>query len=163
MNLERLQAQLIVEEGSPLHTYPDSKGILTGGIGHNLIAHPEHGFDRVGILVPDEVRDRWFKNDIQGAINDLNRFAPWWQRLDDVRQNALLNTCFNMGWGNGKEGLSTFKNTLTALAIKDFARAASGFEHSQWAKDVGPTRQGRICKMIATGEWPHDIPVTGST
>lgn len=158
MNLQRLEIQLAIEEGAPTRTYLDTKGILTGGVGHNLIAHPEPGFDRIGVLVPADVRSRWFKTDIQGAISDLNHHCPWWHGMDDVRQNTIANLMFNMGWGNGVDkGLSTFKNTLAAFAIKDYTRAAIGFKNSMWANDVGPVRCNRICNMIATGQWPTDI------
>ncbi len=155
MNLERLEAQLAIEEGSPPRTYLDTKGILTGGIGHNLQAHREYGFDRVGIIVSPEVCTRWFRADIQFAVNDLDRNAPWWKQLDDVRQNALLDLCFNMGWGT----LTTFHKTLAAFAQRDYGRAADGIRNSQYAKDVGPARSGRVARMIETGQWPHDIPV----
>lgn len=154
MDLRKLEAQLALEEGAPARTYLDTKGILSGGIGHNLIDEPEPGYDRIGVQVSPETRSQWFRKDIEDAINDLNHHAPWWHGLDDVRQNALLNLCFNMGWG----GLSTFKNTLAAFAAKDYAQAANGFRHSQYANDVGPARSGRVCRMIETGQWPADVP-----
>lgn len=160
MDLDRLHAQLAHEEGRPANTYPDSKKILTGGIGHNLEAEPEPGYDRVGIPVSDEMCAKWFRKDIDDAISDLDHHCPWWKQLDDVRQNALANLVFNMGWGNGNEGLSTFKNTLAAFAVKDYTRAAMGFKNSQYARDVGPLRSNRICRMVESGKWPADIPGT---
>jgi hypothetical protein len=52
-----------------------------------------------------------------------------------------------MGWG----GLSTFTNSLAAFKDGAYATAANGFRNSQYAKDVGPHRSGRIAKMIQTG------------
>lgn len=149
MNLYLLEKQLAEGEGSPPATYLDSKGILTGGIGHNLIDEPEHGFDKPGIPVPPEMRTKWFLKDIQDALDDLNINAPWWKTLDDVRQNALLDLCFNMGW----LGLSTFHNSLAALMNGNYTAAAYGIKHSQYAKDVGPLRSSRIAYMIEFGEW----------
>ncbi len=149
MNLTKLEAQLALEEGNPPRTYLDSKGILTGGIGHNLIDEPEPGFDRIGVIVPPEVCTRWFLNDIQDSIDDANRELPWWTDLNDVRQNALLNLLFNMGWS----GLSTFKNTLKMFEIGDYRGAANGLRNSQYAREVGPTRSRRVAAMIETGEW----------
>tara|TARA_R110000868_G_scaffold19561_1_gene84202 strand:- start:225 stop:680 length:456 start_codon:yes stop_codon:yes gene_type:complete len=149
MNLTKLEEQLALEEGSPPKTYLDTKGILTGGIGHNLIDEPEAGFDRVGVIVPPEVCTRWFQKDIQDAIKDLDYHLRWWDSLNDVRQNALLNLCFNMGIN----GLLTFKNTLKMLEIGDYRGAANGLRNSQYAKDVGRTRSGRLAAMIETGEW----------
>lgn len=151
MNLESLQKQLALEEGCPPRTYLDSKNILTGGIGHNLIDEPEPGFDRIGILVPPEMVTKWFLKDIQDAIDDLDRELPWWRDENDARQNALLNLVYNMGWA----GLSTFKNTLLAFERGNFGLVASGLRYSQYAKEVGPTRSGRVAKMIETGELPN--------
>lgn len=149
MNLEKLEEQLHLEEGSPPKTYLDTKGILTGGMGHNLRAHPEAGFDRVGVIVPPEVASKWFKADIQDVINDLDHHLPWWRDQDDVRQNALMNLTFNMGIG----GLLTFKNTLKALEAGDYKAAGSGLRFSKYAVDVGATRSGRVARMIETGAW----------
>ena len=156
MNLDKLEAQLILEEGAPSRTYLDTKGILTGGIGHNLIAHPYPGYDRIGVIVPEQMRSYWFRIDIIESINALNSGLPWWQELDDVRQNTLLNLCFNMGIGS----LLGFKNTLAALKAGDYPTAARGILNSQYARDVGPNRSGRIAKMIETGQWPNDVPIT---
>ncbi len=156
MNREKLQAQLALEEGCPPTTYYDSKGILSGGVGHNLIDEPEPGYDRDKIPVPQEMIDKWFAKDIQDAIDDLDRHCPWWREMDDVRQNALLNLCFNMGWmqgGNPSTGLASFKNSREAMRVGDYARAANGFRNSDWARDVGPNRRERVCKMIETGQW----------
>lgn len=150
MNLESLQKQLALEEGCPERTYLDSKNILTGGIGHNLVDEPEPGFDRIGILVPPEMVTKWFLKDIQDAIDDLDRELPWWRNETDGRQNALLNLDFNMGW----LGLSTFHNTLNAFKNGNYGAVASGIRYSQYAKEVGPTRSNRIMKMIETGELP---------
>lgn len=149
MNLEKLETQLALEEGCPKATYLDTKGILTGGIGHNLEAHPEAGFDRVGVNVPADLVTQWFRDDIQDAISDLDAKLPWWRNQDDVRQNALLNLCFNMGIG----GLLTFKNTLAAWKSGDYAGAAAGLRNSQYARDVGKTRSGRVADMVEKGEW----------
>jgi lysozyme len=149
MNLEKLEAQLLLEEGSPPRTYLDTKGLLSGGIGHNLIAHPEPGYDRVGVQVGDAIRSKWFTADIATAIAELDVHLPWWRDQDDVRQNALLNLCFNMGIG----GLLTFKNTLAAFERGDYTTAAAGIRSSKYAHDVGANRSGRVAKMIETGEW----------
>jgi len=69
MRLDYLEAQLNVEEGRPPKTYLDHKGILTGGLGHNLRAKPEAGYDRVGVVVSDEVCSRWFAADIQEVLD----------------------------------------------------------------------------------------------
>lgn len=149
MDLIRLQADLKKEEGSPDYTYLDSKGILSGGIGRNLIDEPEPGFDKPEIFVPEEMETKWFQKDIQDAIDGLNKYLPWWTKENDVRQNALLDLCFNMG----VTGLLTFKTTLGFFQHGMYIAAASGIRNSQYARDVGPIRSSKIAKMIETGEF----------
>ena len=153
MNLSKLEKQLALEEGRPPRTYLDTKNILTGGIGHNLIAKPERGYDRVGIQVSDEMCTKWFESDIQTSMAELDVHLPWWKEQDDVRQNALLDLCFNMGIS----GLKTFIYTLEAFSEGKYTAAAKGFRNSQWARDVKEARTKRITDMIQTGEWPTDV------
>lgn len=153
MDIDRLKAQLELEEGTPQRTYLDTKGILSGGVGHNLVAHPEHGYDRVGILVPPEVSKKWFEQDLQRVINDLNHNLPWWTQLDPVRQNIVADMTFNMGIG----GLMTFANTLANIKNGHYDAAADGMKASLWHTQVG-TRAIRLEKMMRTGQWPADIP-----
>jgi hypothetical protein len=53
----------------------------------------------------------------------------------------------------GINGLLTFKNTLANFEAGNYVMAANGFRNSQYARDVGKNRSGRICRMIERGEW----------
>lgn len=148
MDFTKLRDALRQSEALRLKPYRDTKGKLTIGIGRNL--------DDKGIT-EDEA---YFlnDNDIHDAQVLLDQNLPWWRQLDEVRQRALVELCFNMGIGSSARGLLSFKNTLQYLQAGDWESASSGFLHSKWALDVKATRARRIAEMIRTGT---DIPPRG--
>ena len=48
---------------------------------------------------------------------------PWFAEIDSVRQDALINLCFNLGMTR----LLGFKNALTAMSVGDYDKAADEF------------------------------------
>lgn len=131
-----LLTQLKVDEGVHLHPYADTKGLLTIGIGRNL--------DAVGISNAEA--EMLCESDIARAEAALSANVPWWNTLSDNRQMALMNLCFNMGWG----GLSTFKNMLAAFFAKEFDVAADDLLASKYATEVGARAQ-RVAALIRNG------------
>lgn len=153
MNLEKLKAQLKDEEGYRLEAYLDTEGILTIGIGHNCANDPVPGVAKVGDAITPECCHGLFEQDItEKAIKELDRELPWWKDLDDVRQNVMLDLCFNMGI----KTLLTFVNTLHAIETGNYPAAADGMRRSRWARQVG-RRAIRLEQMMASGKWPEDI------
>ncbi len=69
--------------------------------------------------------------------------------LDAVRQDAMVNLCFNLGFSR----LSLFTNALAAMAEANYDRAAMEFLDSKWARQVGK-RSEDVAHMIRTGEYP---------
>jgi len=96
---------------------------LTIGVGRNL--------DDVGIS--NEEAMALLQSDMTSHLGDLDRELPWWRRLDDARQLALANMCFNLGIVK----LLMFKNMLAALARGDYETAAQEMQESHWAAQVG--------------------------
>lgn len=135
IDLNLLEKDLIRDEGKKLKPYRDSKGILTIGIGHNL----DEGID-------EETCAYILATDITKHCNDLNRLLPWWQDLDEVRQRALANMCFNLGIVR----LLEFRKFLAALQKHDYATAANEMINSLWAQQVG-SRANRLEHMIRMG------------
>lgn len=152
MNLERLAAELAVEEGDRLAAYLDTKGILTIGRGHNCIAKPVPRIYKVGDRITPEQDDALFAADLAEVEKDLDRGLSWWRDLDDVRQNVIADMRFNMGMA----GLMTFGNTLRHVHAGEYAAAAYGMRHSLWDTQVGH-RAERLAHMMETGCWPEDI------
>ncbi|WP_420381690.1 glycoside hydrolase family protein [Novosphingobium sp.] len=159
MNRDLLEHELIADEGLKLRVYKDTVGKHTIGVGRNL--------DRVGgglseaeqkalhlttqqlinghsITQPQALL--LLDNDIDEAVRQALREFPWWSRLSDPRQRALVNMVFNMGMHT----LLTFTQTLAYLKAGEFALAAVNLAKSKWASQVG-ARSQRICDMIRVG------------
>lgn len=136
----RLLAQLLVDEGLRLKPYRDTVGKLSIGIGRNL--------DDTGISEGEA--HALCENDLDRAEALLDRQIPWWRGLDAVRQEVLLNMAFNMGWGNGRKGLSSFRNTLASIKAGLWINAARGMRASRWAKQVGD-RASRLASAMEHG------------
>ncbi len=71
-----------------------------------------------------------------------------WHVLDQVRREALIEMCFNMGPGN----LAKFRIMLSCLAQEDFEGAADQAIASRWADQVGK-RADRIAERIRSGQY----------
>lgn len=138
MDEKRLLQDLERDEGKRAKPYRDTVGKLTAGIGRNL--------DDVG-LREDEMQ-LMLRNDVAAAAADLDRVMPWWRKMTDARQNALLNMCFNLGIGR----LSGFAVTLGLLRKGEYEAASREVLRSKWAVQVGD-RAVRISQLFAKGEY----------
>jgi lysozyme len=136
VNREKLAAQLSIDEGRRKKLYKDTVGKNTGGVGHN--------FDDKGLS--DAVIDLMLQEDIQDAINDLDKRLPWWKRMSEARQGVICNMCFNLGI----DRLLGFKNTLADMEAGRYDHAADGMLASLWAKQVGPRAQ-RLADIMRKG------------
>jgi lysozyme len=133
---QRLLADLIRDEGLKLMPYTDTKGKTTIGVGRNL---SDNGISREEAMT-------MALNDIAEAVLELDRAIPWWRTLSPMRQFALANMQFNLGWPR----LAGFRKMLAALKAGDFTKAASECLDSDAARDA-PNRYHRIAKMLLEG------------
>lgn len=138
MNLKRLQSQLSIDEGNKAKPYTDTVGKLTIGVGRNLT-------DRG--LSPDEV-NYLLNNDIHIATQDAKKLVPAFDKLDDVRQEVLVNMAFNLGL----DRLGGFKKFLAAVNAGNFAKASVEMLDSVWAKQVG-ARAIRLSNAMRAGSF----------
>ena len=128
--------------------YKDSLGYLTIGVGRNL----EHN----GITQAEAMA--MLEHDMAVAEMALRKEYPvlfQTEHLDDVRRDAIVNLCFNMGIVR----LSGFKKMIAALDERDWARAAKEAKSSRWATQVQPERVKDICYMIEFGKYPETVKV----
>lgn len=160
LNREILMAELIRDEGLKLKAYRCTAGFWTIGVGRNLEAV---GIDKDETLALKITRQscmdkgitraqalHLLDNDIDRTEGDLDRYLPWWRKLDLVRQRVLLNMCFNMGIGHEGRGLRSFKNTLRFIETGQYEKAAEGMLASKWAKQVGK-RANRLAELMRLG------------
>jgi lysozyme len=136
MNEQRLNVQLVVDEGRSAKIYVDTVGKVTGGVGRNLT---DRGFSQ------DEI-DLMLRNDIALATRELDRVLPWWRQLNDVRQEVMVNMMFNMG----APRLLGFKKFLQYGESGRWDAAAAEMLDSKWATQVGARAQ-RLAKKFREG------------
>tara|TARA_R100001086_G_scaffold67932_1_gene32000 strand:- start:122 stop:526 length:405 start_codon:yes stop_codon:yes gene_type:complete len=127
-------------EGVKSKVYLCSAGYETIGVGRNI--------SESGLGLSDDEIDYLLDNDIKRVQEELRETYFWFGGLNDVRQDAMVDICFNLGLTK----LRGFTNALTAMSREQFDVAADEFMDSKWAKQVG-MRALRVTEMIRTGEY----------
>lgn len=154
ISYHEVQSRLVLHEGMLLKPYICPAGYLTIGVGRNLITNPLSckELEVVGKNYKDGISESaaffLLKNDINRCERELAQNISWFNQLDDERQYALLDMCFNLGI----KRLLGFKKMLGAIFIGDYRGAAKECLNSKYAKDVGKRAQ-RIAKLIERGVW----------
>ena len=138
--MSKLSDQLRIHEGVRTHFYRCTSGLATIGVGRCI----EEG----SLGLSDDEIDYLLENDIKRCKQELISLS-WFADLDSVRQDAIVNLCFNLGLTR----LMGFQNAMGAMAIGDYEKAADEFLDSRWAKQVGQ-RSLDVAHMIRTGEYP---------
>jgi lysozyme len=133
---DAIRRQLVRHEGLRLKPYRCTAGYLTIGVGRNL--------DSNGITEPEAML--LLENDIKVCLEDLAMW-PWFQRLNAVRQRALIDMRFQLG----SAGFSNFKQMRAALEAGDPALAAQRARLSKWAREQTPARAATVTAMLETG------------
>lgn len=150
---DEIQKRLLLHEGCVDHVYICPAGYKTIGVGRNLQTNPLTAKEKevVGDISEKITLDNalyLLKNDIKRCEKDLINNISFFYQLDDERQYALLDMCFNMGI----KKLLCFKRMLNAMIIGDYRGAAKECLNSKYARDVGK-RAERIARLIETGIW----------
>lgn len=108
---------LRTEEGKSLKLYPDTRGIVTIGIGYNI---QERG-------LPDDIVEELFRRDLR-ALRDTASKIPEYSGLDVVRQGVLERMVYQMGL----EGVMAFVGMRACLAQHDYTGASQHMLNSEW-------------------------------
>ena len=133
MNFDLLVAELIRDEDLRLKPYADSVGKLTIGVGRNL---DDKGLSRTEVLY-------LLDNDIDECVADLASF-PWFAKLPEGPQRAVLNLRFNLGPTRFRK----WATTLAYLERGDLAGAARQFRtNRKYFTQVG-ARAERIARLL---------------
>lgn len=125
-------------EGVKEKVYLCSSGFETIGVGRNI--------SESGIGLSEDEINYLLENDIARCEAELLRSFPWYDELDDVRKQAIINLCFNIGITS----LRKFKNANSLMRDGDFYGASIEYLDSRWARQVGK-RAIEVCHMIKTG------------
>ena len=139
--MESLVEQLIRHEGLRLNPYRCPTGKLTIGVGRNI---EDRGITEAEAMV-------MLENDIAGARADVDMLLEQFQidkwRLNQARQNALINMAFNIG----RRQLSGFKKMFAAIKDGNFDLAAAEMLDSKYAADVGQ-RAVELANQLSSGK-----------
>lgn len=126
---------LEADEGFSSMSYRCTQGYLTVGHGINLETTP----------MPKSISKLWLKLIVNDLLEVLEKHL-WFRRLDQNRQDVILNMAYQLGIG----GLFKFKKMIDALSHRDFERAADEMLDSKWAKQT-PNRALRNAKKMRIG------------
>lgn len=133
MDVEKLRNFIARHEGLRLKAYRCPEGKLTIGYGRNI--------EELGITKREA--SMMLNGDIIRVHGELDKNYPWFRRLSDNRQMALMSMCFSLGISRFKQ----FTKMTSALALSQWDRAACEALDSEWAKQVGD-RAIEIAQMI---------------
>jgi lysozyme len=139
--MAQIRKQLRKDESEVLHAYQDHLGYWTIGIGRLIDK-------RRGGGITKEESAYLLENDITTRLNELEQKLPWFSKLNEARQGALLNMSFQLG----VPGLMNFKRTLELIEAGDYDAAADRMMLSLWARQT-PKRAKRISEQMRTGKW----------
>lgn len=128
-------------EGVRHQIYRCSAGFWTIGAGRNVDP-------RGGLGLSDDEVDYLLENDILRVVKELSTEYPWFNSLDDVRKDAMIDISHNLG----ATKLRGFKRALAAMEVADYKTAAKEFLDSKWSRDV-KGRSHELAHMIETGEY----------
>jgi len=134
--METLRQQLIRHEGLRLEVYECSNGYKTIGVGRNI---------QTNGITEDEAH-LMLDNDIKRSAAELESFS-WWEELDQVRKDCLINMVFNLGLPTFKK----FKGMLSAIENKDFQLASLEMLDSRWSRQV-KGRSKELSEQMRTGQ-----------
>ena len=137
--MNELIEQLRLHEGVRSKVYLCSEGYETIGVGRNV--------SESGIGLSDDEIAYLLANDIARCEQEIAERFDWFDDLDPVRQDAIIDMAFNLGITR----LSQFQNMLRALSESRFSDAATEALDSRWARQVGQRAQ-TVAEMIRTGE-----------
>lgn len=136
----KLKQDLIRDEGLRLESYKDSVGLWTIGVGHLL------GTEQRMVKITNIEAMALLDSDIVTAEHVLDGWIPLWADLDEVRQRALINFCFNLG-----NRVLQFNDTRVAILAQNWMSVGSHMLDSKWAKQVG-ARADRLARMMSIGK-----------
>ena len=138
--MQKLLEMLKRHEGVRSHVYLCSAGYETIGVGRNI--------SKSGMGLSDDEVDYLLENDIARVIKELSSEYPWFNSLDDVRKDAMIDISFNLG----ATRFRGFKRALAAMEVADYKMAAKEFLDSKWSRDV-KGRATELCYMIEMGSY----------
>lgn len=87
-------------------------------------------------------------NDIDRVVDEIRGSFDWFERLDGVRKEIVVNMVFNLGLTRFRG----FKKMIAALEAGDYSRASREMMDSRWYRQVGD-RAVRLTLVMQEGKF----------
>ena len=143
MNVNKLRAQLEIDEGVKYETYKDHLGYPTFGVGHLVLEFdPEYGQED-GTPVSESRVIEAFESDCENVLRDCSILYEDFDDLPEEVQQVIANMMFNMG----RPRLSKFKGMKRGVDARDWNAAADEMVDSGWYRQV-TNRADRLVKRM---------------
>ena len=132
MNVNKLRAQLEIDEGIVNKVYLDHLGYPTFGIGHLIVEGDPEEQMGVGYPVSEDRIIEVFEKDLQTVLKDCKICFNTWDGYPEEAKQVFANMMFNMG----RTRLSKFKNMIKAAEEGAWHQAAVEGRDSRWYNQV---------------------------
>ena len=142
MNLNKLQEQIMFEEGVKYEIYNDHLGYKTFGVGHLVRATDPENEMEVGTVVSQERVAECFEADLYVAINDMEKFTEGME-IDDNIKECVTEMVFQLGLPR----LNKFKKFKQALLDGDIETAQAEMKDSLWYRQTTNRAERLIEKL----------------
>ena len=148
MSLNHLVNSIKESEGCNLKVYKCPKGVNTIGYGRNL---EDRG-------ITQEEANYLLRNDIKLIKEELEKELYFFNDIDEVRKEVLVEMAYNMGVPN----LLNFENTLAYLYAGEYEEASIEMLDSKWHRDfisyapntpIENLRSSRLAKIMKEGKY----------
>lgn len=136
IDINRLRAEIELEEGRSKYVYEDPTGLSAIGCGRIVDR-------RTGEGLSDAEIDILLGNDIARIMEEFDRRIPWWKGLADAPRRAMVSMAYQLG----VHGFLDFKLTVEYLRQHNYAAAATESLNSEWAKQT-PERARRVATLL---------------
>ena len=121
MEIVSLKDSVRKSEYLSLKVYLCPKGVETIGYGRNLKSNG----------ISKNEAELLLENDLFNIKLKLEDKISYFHKIDDIRQNVLIEMAYNMGVSN----LLEFKNTLSYIKKGEYDKASKEMLNSAWHKD----------------------------
>lgn len=160
MNEAELTASLIREESFEREPYLDSKQLWTFAVGRCLERNPLTAtewkvlLDRelVVLRVTLEGAEYLLQEGYAAIQRALTLQLPNWFTINDARQNALIEMCYQNGTGILDVSSPHCWPDLTAAVKRaEWEAVYAAALDSKWAREDSPARARRVAERLKTG------------
>ena len=142
MNLNKLQEQIMFEEGVKYEIYNDHLGYKTFGVGHLVRATDPENEMEVGTKVSKLRVAECFEDDLYVAINDMEKFTEG-MNVDDNIKECVTHMVFQLGLPR----LNKFRKFKQALLDGDIKSAQAEMKDSLWYRQTTNRAERLIEKL----------------